>query len=91
VRLAGSDEVFNSLSATARNTKHDSGQHVESVIEQIELLRAKGLGEQAAITHGLNIWEGKEEAVSAGPRFAAIYGDVPTSPPGDDSPGNSSD
>ena len=89
MRLAGSDEVFDQLSASTRSK--DPAQHVESVIEQIEILRAKGLGDQAAIGHGLNIWAGNEEAVSANPRFAAIYGDVPTSPPGNTGPGDSSD
>ena len=89
MRLAGSDEVFDQLSASAR--QKDSAQHVENVIEQIEILRAKGLGDQAAIGHGLNIWAGNEEAVSANPRFAAIYGDVPVSPPGNNSPGDTSD
>lgn len=55
-----------------------SADHVDGVIEQIEILRAKGLSSPAAIEHGLNIWEGKEDAVSASPRFAAIYGDGPT-------------
>ena len=88
MRLAGSDEVFNRLSASAGQNSVD---HVDSVIEQIEILRAKGLGDQAAIQHGLNIYEGKEEAVSAGPRFAAIYGDVSTSPPGDAGTSDSAD
>ena len=88
MRLAGSDEVFDQLSASAQNS---DVQHVENVIEQIEILRARGMGDQAAIQHGLNIWAGNEEAVSANPRFAAIYGDVPTSPPGNTGPGDSSD
>tara|TARA_B100001121_G_scaffold278838_1_gene269679 strand:+ start:117 stop:383 length:267 start_codon:yes stop_codon:yes gene_type:complete len=88
VRLAGSDEVFDQLSASAQNS---DVQHVENVIEQIEILRARGMGDQAAIQHGLNIWAGNEEAVSANPRFAAIYGDVPVSPPGNNSPGDTSD
>jgi|TARA_R100000084_G_scaffold39646_1_gene16221 hypothetical protein len=88
VRLAGSDEVFDQLSASAQNT---DVQHVENVIEQIEILRARGMGDQAAIQHGLNIWAGNEEEVSANPRFAAIYGDVPISPPGNNSPGDTSD
>lgn len=75
MRLAGSDDIFNELSACANNSSAD---HVEGVIEQIEILRAKGLGDSAAIEHGLNIWQGKEDSVSAGPRFAAIYGDAPT-------------
>ena len=48
---------------------------------------AKGLGASAAIEHGLNIWQGKEDAVSASPRFAAIYGDGSTDNPAD--PGDS--
>ncbi len=88
MRLAGSDEVFDQLSASAQNS---DVQHVENVIEQIEILRARGMGDQAAIQHGLNIWAGNEEAVSANPRFAAIYGDVPVSPPGNNSPGDTSD
>jgi len=89
VRLAGSDEVFSQLSATTHG--NDGAQHVEDVIEQIEILRAKGLGDPAAIEHGLNIWAGKEDAVSANPRFAAIYGDVTNSPAGDTGPSDSSD
>ena len=73
MRLAGSDDIFKELSACAQ--QRNSGDHVDGVIEQIEILRAKGLGSPAAIEHGLNIWQGKEEAVSASPRFAAIYGD----------------
>ena len=73
MRLAGSDDIFNELSAHA--TESQSARHVDSVIEQIEILRSKGLSDSAAIGHGLNIWEGREEAISAGPRFAAIYGD----------------
>ena len=73
MRLAGSDDIFNELSACAQYS--NSGDHVDGVIEQIEILRAKGLGSPAAIEHGLNIWQGKEDAVSASPRFAAIYGD----------------
>ena len=73
MRLAGSDDIFQELSACANQSQ--SADHVENVIEQIEILRAKGLGDQAAIEHGLNIWSGKEESVAAGPRFAAIYGD----------------
>lgn len=76
MRLAGSDDIFNELSAFSKNS--NSGDHVDGVIEQIEILRAKGLGVPAAIEHGLNIWEGREEAVSANPRFAAIYGDGPS-------------
>ena len=76
MRLAGSDDIFNELSACAKQTQ--SADHVEGVIEQIELLRAKGLSDQAAIQHGLNIWNGQEESVQAGPRFAAIYGDGST-------------
>ena len=76
MRLAGSDDIFNGLSACSKNS--NSGDHVDGVIEQIEILRAKGLGVPAAIEHGLNIWEGREEAVSANPRFAAIYGDGPS-------------
>ncbi len=78
MRLAGSDDIFNELSACANSSTAD---HVEGVIEQIEILRAKGLGDPAAIEHGLNIWQGKEDSVSAGPRFAAIYGDVSTDSP----------
>ena len=76
MRLAGSDDIFNELSACSKNS--NSGDHADGVIEQIEILRAKGLGVPAAIEHGLNIWEGREEAVSANPRFAAIYGDGPS-------------
>jgi len=80
LRLAGSDDIFQELSACANQSQ--SADHVENVIEQIEILRAKGLGDQAAIEHGLNIWSGKEESVAAGPRFAAIYGDgTSNSPP----------
>lgn len=80
MRLAGSDDIFQELSACANQSQ--SADHVENVIEQIEILRAKGLGDQAAIEHGLNIWSGKEESVAAGPRFAAIYGDgTSNSPP----------
>ena len=79
MRLAGSDDIFNELSACSKNS--NSGDHVDGVIEQIEILRAKGLGAPAAIEHGLNIWEGREEAVSANPRFAAIYGDGPIDNP----------
>lgn len=75
MRLAGSDEVFNQLSAASN--KSNTANQVESVIEQIELLREKGLGSDAAIHHGLNIWSGREEAVQPSPRFAAIYGDAP--------------
>ena len=74
MRLAGSDDVFKRLSATS--DKSSTADHVDSVVEQIEVLRAKGLGDQAAIKHGLNIWEGTEEPVEANPRFAAIYGDL---------------
>jgi hypothetical protein len=74
VRLAGSDEVFNRLSATS--DKSSTADHVDSVVEQIEVLRARGLGDQAAIQHGLNIWKGTEDPVEANPRFAAIYGDL---------------
>ena len=88
MRLAGSDDIFNELSAC---TKHShSGDHVDGVIEQIEILRAKGLGSTAAIEHGLNIWQGKEEAVSANPRFAAIYGDGSTDNPASSSDGGES-
>ena len=73
MRLAGSDEVFDQLSANS--TQRHSADHVESVIEQIELLREKGLGSDAAIHHGLNAWNGGEEPVQPSPRFAAIYGD----------------
>ena len=76
MRLAGSDDIFKELSACSKQSV--SGDHVDGVIEQIEILRAKGLGSPAAIEHGLNIWQGKEEAVSASPRFAAIYGDGST-------------
>ncbi|OUW83253.1 MAG: hypothetical protein CBD74_06000 [Saprospirales bacterium TMED214] len=76
MRLAGSDNIFHELSAYSKAA--DPGDCVEGVIEQIEILRAKGLGSSAAIEHGLNIWEGKEDAVSASPRFAAIYGDGPS-------------
>ena len=41
MRLAGSDEIFSQLSAT--NAQQNSANHVENVIEQIELLREKGL------------------------------------------------
>jgi len=76
VRLAGSDDIFRELSACSKTSS--SSDHVDSVIEQIEILRGKGLGTSAAIKHGLNIWQGKEDAVSASPRFAAIYGDGST-------------
>ena len=76
MRLAGSDDIFKELSACVKSSQ--SADHVEGVIEQIEILRAKGLGDQAAIQHGLNIWKGDEDSVAAGPRFAAIYGDGPT-------------
>ena len=76
MRLAGSDDIFNELSACSKNSS--SGDNVDEVIEQIEILRGKGLGASAAIEHGLNIWQGKEDAVSASPRFAAIYGDGST-------------
>ena len=89
MRLAGSDEVFDQLSAKTQN--NEPAQHFESVIEQIEILRDHGLGDKAAIDHGLNIWAGNEEAVSASPRFAAIYGDVPTSTGRDLSPGDGPD
>lgn len=89
MRLAGSDEVFEQLSTKAQTSDH--AQNFEGVIEQIEILRAKGLGDPAAIEHGLNIWAGNEEAVSANPRFAAIYGDAPSSPPGDTSSSSTTD
>jgi len=89
LRLAGSDDIFQELSACANHSR--SRDQVESVIEQIEILRAKGLGDSAAIEHGLNIWEGKEESVSAGPRFAAIYGDVSTDSTTSPEPGGNAD
>jgi len=89
LRLAGSDDIFDELSACTNHTS--SRDHVESVIEQIEILRAKGLGDSAAIEHGLNIWQGKEESVSAGPRFAAIYGDVSADSPINSEPGGQPD
>ncbi len=89
MRLAGSDDIFSELSACSKHSK--SADHVDGVIEQIEILRAKGLGSEAAIGHGLNIWEGKEDAVSASPRFAAIYGDGPTDNPVSPSDSNQSD
>ena len=84
MRLAGSDDIFNELSACSKTS--GSGDHVDGVIEQIEILRGKGLGAPAAIEHALNIWHGKEDAVSASPRFAAIYGDGSTNDPA--SPGD---
>ena len=81
MRLAGSDDVFKRLSATS--DKSPTADHVDSVVEQIEVLRAKGLGDQAAIKHGLNIWEGTEEPVEANQRFAAIYGDLSSHDSGD--------
>ena len=89
MRLAGSDDIFNELSACSKTSS--SGDHVDGVIEQIEILRGKGLGASAAIEHGLNIWQGKEDAVSASPRFAAIYGDGPTDNPAIPSDGGQSD
>ncbi len=89
MRLAGSDDIFSELSACSKHSK--SADHVDGVIEQIEILRAKGLSPPAAIEHGLNIWEGKEDAVSASPRFAAIYGDGPTDNPPGPSDGDQSD
>ena len=84
MRLAGSDDVFDRLSATSN--KSSTADHVDSVVEQIEVLRAKGLGDQAAIQHGLNIWNGTEEAVEANQRFAAIYGDAPSNDSGNSGP-----
>jgi hypothetical protein len=73
MRLAGSNEYFDQLSASSQ--KQNSANQFETVIEQIELLREKGLGSDAAIHHGLNIWNGTEDAVQPSPRFAAIFGD----------------
>lgn len=84
MRLAGSDDVFSRLSATSKETS--TADQVDSVVEQIEVLRAKGLGDLAAIQHGLNIWNGTEEAVEANPRFAAIYGDLSSNDSRDASP-----
>ena len=89
MRLAGSDDIFNELSACSKTSS--SGDHVDGVIEQIEILRGKGLGASAAIEHGLNIWQGKEDAVSASPRFAAIYGDGSTDNPASPNDGGESD
>jgi|TARA_X000001382_G_scaffold112715_1_gene90073 hypothetical protein len=89
VRLAGSDDVFSRLSATSKETS--TADQVDSVVEQIEVLRAKGLGDQAAIQHGLNIWNGTEEAVEANPRFAAIYGDSPSNDSGNSGPVDGAD
>lgn len=89
MRLAGSDDVFDKLSATSNQSS--TADHVDSVVEQIEVLRAKGLGDQAAIQHGLNIWKGTEEAVEASPRFAAIYGDSPSNDSGNASPVDGAD
>ena len=89
MRLAGSDDVFKRLSATSH--KPSTADHVDSVVEQIEVLRAKGLGDQAAIKHGLNIWNGKEEPVEANTRFAAIYGDLSSNDSRDARPVDGSD
>ena len=79
---------FNELSACSKTSS--SGDHVDGVIEQIEILRGKGLGDQAAIEHGLNIWSGKEESVAAGPdlrRFMVMAPtDNPASPDDSDKP-----
>ena len=89
MRLAGSDDIFSELSACSKTSILVT--HVDGVIEQIEILRGKGLGAPAAIEHGLNIWEGKEDAVSASPRFAAIYGDGPSDNPAGSGDGGESD
>ncbi len=84
MRLAGSDEYFDQLSASSQ--KQNTANQFETVIEQIELLREKGLGSDAAIHHGLNIWNGNEDAVQPSPRFAAIYGDDTADDPESSSP-----
>ena len=89
MRLAGSDDIFNELSACSKTSS--SGDHVDGVIEQLEILRGKGLGASAAIGHGLNIWQGKEDAVSARPRVAAIYGDGSINNPASPDAGSESD
>lgn len=74
MRLAASQGVYDQLAGRVNAQKAIA--HVEAISEMYEMLRAGGLGDEAAMQHAARMVQGQEPMAAPSIRFAAIYGDT---------------
>ena len=90
MRLAGSDDVFRSLSEGLDvdfDQGHTENTKLDSFLSTYDLLVSKGFSQQAAEETAMAMVEGKEPMAQPTLRFAMIYGDASK----DDSPSGETD
>jgi hypothetical protein len=72
VRLAASQQVIDQLAG--RINTRNAIANAEAVSEVYEMLRAKGIGSQAAMQHAERMIQGDEPMATPSIRFASVYG-----------------
>ena len=78
MRLAGSDDVFRSLSEgldVEFDQSHTENTKLDSFLSTYDLLLSKGFSQQAAEETAISMVEGREPMAQPTLRFAMIYGD----------------